>query len=70
MGAKGSALSRAIRFFKEADVEEAQYVLGRAGLIVAERTGGKSKMTIATTRRKKPARKPVVAEQPNDQSAA
>lgn len=34
---RGSGLTRAVRFFKEADLEEAEYVLGRALSIVQER---------------------------------
>lgn len=39
MGVRGSALSRAIRFFKEGDIDEAEYVLQRGAEIVAGRKG-------------------------------
>lgn len=37
--ARGSALSRAIDYFKTADIEEARFVFQRAGEIMKERVG-------------------------------
>ncbi len=41
MATRGSKLSRMVEWFKSADIEEANYVLGRALAIVNERKGAK-----------------------------
>lgn len=55
MGARGSGLSRAIRFFREADVEEAAFVLQRGGQILAERTPVDARTPAPKRRRKRKA---------------
>lgn len=55
MAAKGSRLSRTIQFFREADIEEATYVLARAEKIVGERTtqAAEHQERLAAPRRKR-----------------
>jgi hypothetical protein len=57
MASRGSALSRAVRYFKEADIEEAEYVFARAGAILAERAG-----VVGEKRGPKPGRKKRVSK--------
>lgn len=53
MAMKGSAMSRAIRFFREGDLDECVFVLMRGEEIVKEREGaGKTPTPIAPRKRK------------------
>lgn len=70
MAARGSALSRAIRFFKEADLDECAFVLMRGEAIVSEREGRAGKTVKGKSAgRPRKAHKTNAAEQSEAQSA-
>ena len=52
MAAKGSRLSRAVKFFLESDIEEARFVLQRATEIMVKRNGGERAASVAVKTRK------------------
>ena len=62
MATRGSALSRAVRYFKEADIEEALYVHQRASEIVKRRLDEKVPAAAPKARRPRRTKAQIAAD--------